>query len=51
MLHMTIIGELELPLLTMLLVSVAPYQLMNLRYVTNITHLPLFCKRLCKQRP
>ncbi|OEL25903.1 Cold-regulated 413 inner membrane protein 1, chloroplastic [Dichanthelium oligosanthes] len=30
-LHLTIIGELELPLSTILLVSVAPYQLMNLR--------------------
>ncbi|RLN00542.1 hypothetical protein C2845_PM06G02440 [Panicum miliaceum] len=32
-LHLTIIGELELPLSTMLLVSVASYQLMNLRGV------------------
>nr|XP_034601230.1 cold-regulated 413 inner membrane protein 1, chloroplastic-like [Setaria viridis] len=31
-LHLTIIGELELLLSTMLLVSVVPYQLMNLSY-------------------
>ena len=32
--HLSVAGELELPLSTMLLVTVAPYQLMNMRYQT-----------------
>ena len=31
---LSIAGELELPLSTMLAVSIAPYQVMNVRYVT-----------------